>query len=137
MPVDGEPHLRAADGLPEIDVESVFKIGTRFAFRRLCLRGSRTLSPEELLKKVAEPAAGRRSSRKSRRPARSAGKVLKIEAVEIHLRSGPETTLPTGGDVVGIESVLVVDLSLLRVVQDVVRFLHFLEAVLGHLVPGV
>src|SRR5437879_4038155 len=39
--------------------------------------------------------------------------------------------------ILGIEAHLVVHAPLLRIAQDVVRFLHVLEAVLGGFIPGI
>ena len=42
-----------------------------------------------------------------------------------------------GRDVVGIETVLIVDLALLGIAQDIVGFLNLLEAILGRFVAGI
>jgi hypothetical protein len=44
---------------------------------------------------------------------------------------------PPGGNVVGIETVLIVHLALLGIAQDVVGFLNLLEALLGGFVAGI
>ncbi len=65
----------------------------------------------------------------------------KIEAAETHARlTGARAcpaAWPPGRNVVGIETVLIVNLALLGIAQDVVGFLDFLEALFSGFVAGV
>ncbi len=65
----------------------------------------------------------------------------KIEATETHARLTGARSWPAARtarrNVVGVETVLIVDLALLGIAQDVVSFLDFLEALLGGFIAGV
>ena len=63
----------------------------------------------------------------------------KIEAAEIHVRPGGASApaAPAPETVVRIEAYLIVHLALLGIAQDVVGFLHVLEALLGRLVARI
>ena len=65
----------------------------------------------------------------------------KIEAAESHARlssARSRTTARTSrGNVIGVKTVLIVDLAFLGIAQDVVGFLNFLEALFGGLIAGV
>src|SRR5208337_580433 len=64
-----------------------------------------------------------------------------IEAAEAHAGLAGSRTRSSaraaGRDVVGIETVLIVDLAFLRIAQDVVGFLDSLEALFRRLVAGI
>ena len=65
----------------------------------------------------------------------------KIEATETHARLTGARAWPTARtarrNVVGIETVLIVNLALLGIAQDVVGFLDLLEALLGGFIAGI
>ncbi len=131
-----EPHLRPADGLPEIDVQPVFEIGAFFRTPAGC-------SPPRRL-----PKNWLKMSRKA--PVPPPGCVVgalmirvigKIEAAKAHARlacARPWSAARTARrNVVGIEAVLIVYLALLRIAQDVVGFLDFLEPLFGGFIAGI
>jgi len=132
--VTGDLHagLGAVDGLPEIDTHSILEIA---AFFRLGLIGALTPA-EELGKDIAKATAGFGAPSAGA----ASGRVRKIEAAEIHSgvgALGAATRRGRGRAVFGIEAVLIVHLALFGIAQDVVRFLHVLEAIFGGFIPGV
>src|SRR5260221_7901529 len=128
--------LRPADGLPEIDIERVFKIGTLLRFLRLLLAAA----AEELRKdipKSARPASGGRLPRlPASRACLRGEEVGKIETAEVRTARG-RFRAGARGTVLRIEADLIVHLPLLRIAQHVVRFLHVLEMVLGRFIARV
>ena len=113
---DVQPHLRAADGLPEIDVQAVFEIGALFrAGRRL---GSPPRPPKNWLKMSRKRAGAARARRRVRPP-----------PADSRIRKNRSRRNPCPGlrcararaaagtarrNVVRIETVLIVNLALLR-----------------------
>ena len=137
LPRDVQPYLRAANGLPEIHVQAVFQVGAFFgSARRL---GAAAPTAEELAEDVAKRA--RSGVVLSGRAARALVHVLReIESAEAHARlrsRARPASRTTGRNVIGIKSVLIVDLPLLRIAQNVVGFLNFLEALFGRFVAGI
>src|ERR1035437_8876762 len=132
---DIQAHLRALDGLPEIDVHRVFEVAALFRFRlRLVARAA---APEKLRENVAE-ATARGVRAPARPPGRARESIRKIEAAEIHAGLGA-TASRTGAReaALRIEANLVVHLALLRIAQHVIGFLHVLETFLGGFVSGI
>src|SRR5579884_4318731 len=129
LPRNVQPHLGAANGLPEIDVQPVFEIASSLRLRRCRPRPSAT--PEELAENIAEP----KSFAGILRPARAARRLLlpqkfaEIESPEIRpcARAGARPR-SIRRNVIRIKPVLVVNFALLIVAQNVIRFLNFLEA---------
>src|SRR6185436_5504468 len=130
---DVQAHLRAFDGLPEIDAQPVLEIVA--LLRRGRFLGS-LAEPlvEDVLKICAPTCAGRSPSSALPGPARKS--VRKIEASETHARTA-RTRARCRRAVLRIEAVLIVHLLLFLIAQDVVSFLDLFEAILGGLIAGV
>ena len=134
-----QPHLGSADGLPEIDVQTVFEIGPLLGYG--CPR-----FPSPSAEKLAENVSKGSSSGSSSSSARMLGAARlvhvfgKIEPTESHAgvrlpRSAAAGT--AGRNMVRIESVLIVDLAFFGVAQDIVSFLDLFETLLGRFVAGI
>ena len=126
--VDVELGPGAADGLPEIDIHYIFQVAALLGLRLSLVRA--TPAAEKLRENIAEAAAI------GAPPAR--GLIGKIESVEVHsgarIRSAWRWPRESA---LRIETVLVVHPALLRVAENVVGLLHFLETVFGGLVPRI
>src|ERR1019366_7547651 len=138
-----------ANDLPEADVEAVFEIG---ALLRLdvVLGLTSFAAAEELAEDVFErsaAASARACSATTAAAAAPRGFFLrvtehfgKVEAAEIHVGMAPAGAASTrararaGKSVLGIEADLIVHLAFFGLAQDVVGFLHILEAVFSGLV---
>ncbi len=118
---DLQPRLRAFDGLPKIDVESVLQIGTFLrTLLRLLVRAPKPMA--ENILKIGRFAGTARSSAcigmgsGTGTASRPAGELGEIEAAEAHVgavRSGPGSRARRS--VFRIEAHLIVHLLLLRV----------------------
>ncbi len=114
---NGQPRLRAADGLPEIDVERIFQVRATLRRRRFfALR----VAAEELGEQIAESATSIRlglpPGASLPRPLTGLGKIIgEVEAGKSHSRPLILRTRPGGESAVGIETLLIVHLALLRV----------------------
>src|ERR1039457_6374953 len=126
--VDVELGLGAADGLPEIDIHYIFEIAALLGLGLRLLRA--TLAAEELREDIAETAGiGAPAAREL---------IGKIESVEVHSRVRIRGAgRGRGESALGIETMLAVHLALLGVAENVVGFLHVLEAIFGGLVPRI
>ena len=139
LPRDVQLHLRPANGLPEIDIQAVFEIGSALAAEP----APASAAAEELAEDIAETAAAAGSFRLAPRRSRARRlllpqKLAEIESAEIRCRAGRlRRPAAIRRNVVRIEAVLIVDLALIVVAQDVVGFLNFLESVFCSLVPGI
>ena len=144
LAIDLETHLGPADGLPEIDTEAVFEVGALLGSRLLRLMlASEPLAEDVLeIRRVAGAGAAgpRGTAARAARPGRAC-EVREVESAEAHVRTGSGTAWASRTarrhSVFRIEAVLIVHLFLLRLAQNVVGFLDFLEAVLGGLVAGI
>src|SRR5579883_496723 len=130
---DVQLHLGASNRLPEIDVEPVFEIRAALG---LLLRGGRASAPAE---KAAEDVAERTASEAF---AFFRARLLLLTHVFGEIESAESGSAALAAAAIGrnvgrIESVLVVDLALLFVVQYVVGFLNVLEPLFGGFVAGV
>ena len=118
---------RAAHGVPEIDFDLIFEVRARFAFR---FRNRAAASAKKLAEEIAETrSAGARTT-------------AEIKATKIEIHSGLTRALPSSRiaarrQVVAVEAILVVHLPLLRVREDVVGFLDFLEFFFGSFIAGI
>ena len=138
LPRDIQAYLRAANRLPEIDVQRVLKVCS--ALRRL-----RALLPATA-KKLAENIAEAALRLLRRLPPKSCSAGAAPAAFVNSLKSNPPKPMPPGSaarltrvrrNVVRVKPKLVVYLALFLIAQDVVRFLNFLEALLGGLIARV
>ncbi len=132
---DIQPHLGAADGLPKVDIQSVFQVGAFFGTRARLFRAP---AAEELAENVAKSSG---ASARLRLTAMVIHVIRKIEATKTHARLTSARAWPSAGtarrDVVRIETILIVNLALLRIAQDVISFLNLLEALFGGLIARV
>src|SRR5262249_27874575 len=140
-----QPHDRTANGVPETNVDLIFKITARL---RLHFHGCATTATKHAGENISEAAAA----------CASTTKIGKIETLEIEGnifrapaaggRASPKTTgakAPTPGisfggrriDVVRIEAELIVDLALLGIAQNVIGLGNLFELFLGLLVAGI
>src|SRR4029077_15869705 len=120
---------RAADGIPEINLNLVFEVVSGLLFR---LHLSPATAAEKLAEQITEvsPAAG------ATRPA------AKIESAKIKVDVGIPAfgPCPAGSawrKVVAVEAILVVHLPLFRIGENVVRFLKLLELFFRGFVAGI
>ena len=125
--------MGAANGLPEIDTQTIFEV---CAFGPL-LRGRRfPLFAEPLAENVLEVGGitGITAPAATRSLGKHVGKVKTAEAwaARICVR---RTTF--GHSAVRIESVLIVHLPLLRIVQNSVSFLELFETFFSRFVTGI
>jgi hypothetical protein len=118
-PRDGKFFHRAANGVPEINLNLVFEVVSGLLFR---LHLSTASASEKLAEQITEvsPAAG------ATRPA------AKIESAKIKVDVGMTAfgSCPAGSawwKVIAVEAMLVVHLPLFRIGENVVRFLKLLE----------
>ncbi len=141
LPRDIQPYLCAANRLPEIDVQRIFEVRSRApapalaAFVRAAPKNWLNISRN----RTSATEVPSKSSVAARRPRRFAAAIYS-------LKSNPPKPMPPGPlpgwpafgrNVVRVKPVLVVDLALLLVAQNVVRFLYFLEALLCRLVARI
>ena len=136
---DVQANLRPPDRLPEIDAERVFEVRAALRCRRfLAVAALSEKLGEQVLESAARFRGRPRASGRPRAARLGLGKIIgEIESRESHSRS-LILLAPAGREsAVGIESLLIVHLPLLRLTQDVVRFLQLLEAVFGGLVAGI
>src|SRR5580692_7141860 len=125
---DGQFFDGAADGIPKVDFDLIFKIAARLVFRFLAAAAP---AAEKLAEEIAETRVAALCSRAA----------AKIKAVEIEIDTFP-VLLPSsprtaGRNVVAVEAVLVVHLAFFRVGEDVVGFLQLLEFFLAGFIAGV
>src|SRR5262249_38395554 len=120
---------RAAHRIPKVNFNLIFERTARFSL--FLDTHAAPASAEKLAEKVAKTCPS---------PGPAAGRASKIESAKVKIDvafaacGGP---VLTGRNVVAVEAVLVVDLSLLGVRQYVVGFLQLLELFLGRLVAGI
>src|SRR6202021_126696 len=135
-------HLGPADSLPEIDAQAVFEIGALLGSGLLgFMLASEPLAEDGLKIRRGAGAAGAGGTAPRAARTGRAREIREVESAEAHVRTGSRTT---GGSrtarrhsVFRIEAVLIVHLLLLRLAQNIVGFLHLLEAVLGRLVARI
>src|SRR5580704_14642540 len=123
---------RAADGIPEVDLDLIFQIAAGLL---LHFHFPAASAAEELAEQVAETCAAGASGR-----ARAAAGI-EIKSAEIKIDAGitgiASRRRGTRLIVVAIKSVLVVHLAFLAIRQHVVRFLQLLEFFFRSLVAGI
>jgi len=116
---DGQFFHRSAHRFPEADGDLVFQVGAGLPHRSL---GCGPAASEKLAEEVAEAGA-------------PAAAEIEPAEIELHARAGvfhgPRSLA------VGVEAELVVRLPLLRIRQDVIRFLDLLEFFLGGFISGI
>src|SRR5260221_4762920 len=136
---DAQPRLRAADGLPEIDVERVLEV--RAALRRgrfFRLRAPAEKLREQVAKSTARVRTGRAAGARGPRPALRLSKIVgEVKTRKAHTGSFVRRAGVGGETAVGIEALLIVHLAFLGLAQNVVGFLQLLEAILGRLVARI
>ena len=141
---DAQFDLRTADGLPKIDIQSVFEIGSTLGVSGLTGTG-RTAAAEKLTENIPEAAGCPLFFFEARHGPTAllallllAEKLGKVKTLKIRAAWGPGTSVPAiGRNVVRIETELVVNLLLVVVAQNVVSFLNLFEAFFGRFIAGV
>src|SRR5690348_1517958 len=117
----------AANGVPEIDLDLVFKVAAALGFH--FGRGGAATAAEELSKEIAEAGAASSASAAEIEPAE-----IEIDALISRLRP---LAVTFGRKILTVEAVLVIHLALFGVGENVVGFLKLLEFFLGSLVTGI
>src|SRR5262249_38655804 len=125
--------------LPEIDIHHVLEVA---AFFRLLVLLFAAATAEELRENVAKTAPSFARTTAAACPASGRGKIGKIEPAEIHSGMRALSRARTAGSRAGksilrIEAELIVHLALLRIAQNIVRFLDILEALFGRLIARI
>src|SRR5580692_6561502 len=125
---DGQFFDGAADGIPKVDFDLIFKVAAGLVFRFLAAAAP---AAEKLAEEIAETRVAALCSRAA----------AKIKAVEIEIDTFavllPSSSRTAGRNVVAVEAVLVVHLTFFRVGEDVVGFLQLLEFFLAGFIARV
>ena len=134
--------LRALDRLPESNVQAIFQISP--FFRLFLSTGGRFPAPkklaEDITKTTACVACTGRVTAGSGFGLGVLQDIRKIETAEIHVgvATAPRArTAPGGETAIGVKPYLVVHAALLRVIQNVIGFLHVLKAIFGRLIARI
>src|SRR5437870_5290063 len=125
---DRELLHRAAQRVPEFNLDLVFQVAARLVFRPTDVAAPRA---KKLAEKVPE----------TRPAARPAGSAAEIKSAKVKVHAGIACALPAWiaprRQILAVEAVLVVHLPLLRVGEHVVSFLDLLEFFLRSFIAGV
>jgi hypothetical protein len=142
LAVDIQTDLRAANGLPEAHVQCVLEVGAALRLRGVLLASASEKLPEQIVKAAAKTGLAPASVLPPPVAVRPGGEVIRKNQSRQNPCWDSADTRPRLQDPrrkagLGIEADLVVHLALLGVAEDVVSFLHLLEALLGGFVARI
>ena len=134
VPKNAQPEGRAANGIPEPDVNRVFEILARLRLR-LWLTAPLAKDLREQIRESAPTRSGSLTATCTLTGLRK--NVRKVKAAEVEPRRASPTPRSRVGAGLRVETELIVHLPFLTIAEDAIGFLDIFEAVLRGPVPGV